>query len=164
MYVDWFDGGTRASRVPSVWREMNALLEALERPAPTRAPALEVATDDDALTLSLVAPGVRAEDVSVSVTGRRLDVRVSREAGPPEGFRAVRQERRQWRVERSFELPFDVRAEDAEARLERGVFTLVLPRVAAPEPVTIEVTGSAPVLTAEEHTVDAVDDEEVNDG
>lgn len=140
MFVDWLDAGTRASRSPSVWHEMNALLDALERPAHVHTPQLEVHTTEDTLTLRLVAPGVTADDVDVQVTGRRLEVTVAREAAAPEGFRALRQERRQWRVQRSFELPFDVKAGEAKATLDRGVFTLELPRVAAAEAVRIPVT------------------------
>ncbi|MCB9675510.1 MAG: Hsp20/alpha crystallin family protein [Alphaproteobacteria bacterium] len=149
MFVDWFDAGTGVSRVPSVWHEMNALLNALERPAHTGAPRLDVQTDEEKLTLVLTAPGVRAEDIDVQVTGRRLDVSVTREPRAPEGFRTVRQERRAWRVERTFELPFDVLADQATAKLDAGVFTLVLPRVPKAEPVKIAVTA-APQIPAEE--------------
>jgi HSP20 family protein len=165
MFVDWYDAGTRASRVPSVWNEMNALLEALERPAHVNPPRLEVSTTDEALTLRLVAPGVSADDIDVSVVGRRLEVNVSREAEVPEGFRALRQERRQWRVQRTLELPFDVRANEAEARLERGVFTLVLPRTAPPEAVKIpvlEMASSRPEQLTDRAESDRNDTEEVD--
>ncbi|MEZ4322181.1 MAG: Hsp20/alpha crystallin family protein [Myxococcota bacterium] len=150
MLVDWFDSGTGVSRVPSMWQEMNALLGALERPAHTAAPRLSVHTDDTAITLELTAPGVKADDIEVEVTGRVLEVSVSREPKAPEGFRTVRQERRAWRIERSFELPFDVRADEATASLEDGVFRLVLPRVPKAEPVKIAVRSVAPQIAAEE--------------
>lgn len=154
MFVDWFDGGRGATRVPAVWHEMNALLEALERPAHVQPPRLEFATTEEALTLRLVAPGVSASDIDVSVTGRRLEVSVTRQAEVPEGWRAVRQERRQWRVQRTLELPFDVHADQAEARLDRGVFTLTLPRVAAAEPVHIPVTELAALTTDDNEEAD----------
>ncbi len=148
MFVDWFDTGVGGrSRVPSMWHEMNALLGALERPAQTATPQLSVQTDETTLTLSLTAPGVRAEDIDVSVTGRRLDVSVVREPKAPEGFRTLRQERRAWRLERTFELPFDVLADQAEASLDNGVFTLSLPRVPKAEPVKIPIhTGPVEAL------------------
>ena len=146
---DSFDLGT-AARVPSVWQEMNALLGALETPRRTSSPRLEAVTTDDALTLSLLAPGVRAEDVDVQVTGRRLEVSVLREPQVPEGFRTVRHERRAWRLDRTFELPFDVLPEHAKATLEAGVFTLVLPRTPEPKPVKISVQADAGLITTEE--------------
>ena len=162
MFVDWFDSGTGLSRVPSVWHEMNALLGALERPAPTGAPRLTVKTDDSQLTLTLTAPGVTTDDIDVSVTGRRLDVSVVREPKAPEGFRTVRQERRAWRVERTFELPFDVEPERAEASVDAGVFTLVLPRVPKAEPVKIPIlTGPPPSRVLEATPTESHVDAEV---
>lgn len=165
MFVDWFDtgvagsGGVGRARVPSMWHEMNALLGALERPAQAATPQLSVQTDESTLTLSLTAPGVRADDIDVSVTGRRLDVSVVREPKPPEGFRTIRQERRAWRLDRTFELPFDVVAEEAEASLDNGVFTLTLPRVPKSEPVKIPVhTGRMQARTVEASVVDAIPD------
>jgi HSP20 family protein len=157
MFVDWFDSGTGLSRVPSVWHEMNALLGALERPAPTGAPQLSVQTDASQLTLTLTAPGVTADDIDVSITGRRLEVSVTREPTAPEGFRTVRQERRAWRVERTFELPFDVVVADAEATLDAGVFTLTLPRVPEAEAVKIPVRVGPPHRAIEETVVDAIE-------
>lgn len=149
MLVDWFDAATGAPRVRPVWHEMNALLQALDRPVTHAAPELRVHTDEEALTLSVDAPGVREEDVNVTVTGRRLDFALVREPAVPEGFTAVRQERRGWRLERSFELHFDVDPSRAVARLDAGVFTLTLPRVPAAQPVRIPV-GRAPAVVASE--------------
>lgn len=139
MFVDWFDATTGAPRVRPVWHEVNALLQALDRPVQHASPEIRVHTDEGGLRLEVVAPGVRAEDVTVTVTGRRLDFAMVRELAVPEGFSAVRHERRGWRLERSFELPFDVDAAGARATLEAGVFTLALPRVPAAQPVRIPV-------------------------
>lgn len=148
MFVDWFGNPAGVSRVPSVWQEFDALFQALDRPVHQGAPELRVDVDEARLRVELVAPGVRADDVEVSVTGRRLDLAVTREPRVPEGYTALRQERRGWRVERTFELPFDVDATGAQATLEAGVFTLTLPRTAAPQPVKISVQSPVAAIPA----------------
>lgn len=154
MFVDWFDAAAGVRPGRPMWEEMNALLQALERPAPQAASPLRVETDGDALRLELDAPGARPEDVRVSVTGRRLEFSLVREPRAPEGFQTVRQERRSWRVERTFELPFDVDASSATASLDAGVFRLTLPRLPAATPIEIPVrVGLEPApaaLTANE--------------
>jgi HSP20 family protein len=151
MFVDPFGrAATGVPRVRPVWQEFDALFQALDRPGHHGAPELRVETDDSKLTLEVEAPGVREQDITVSVTGRRLDLALVREPRVPDGFTAIRQERRGWRVERSFELPFDVDARNATATLDDGVFTLTLPRVAAVEPVRITVQSKQPALTTSE--------------
>lgn len=156
MFVDWFDATTGAPRVRPVWHEVNALLQALDRPVQHASPEIRVHTDEGALRLEVVAPGVRAEDVTATVTGRRLDFAMVRELAVPEGYTAVRQERRGWRLERSFELPFDVDASAATATLDAGVFTLTLPRVPAAQSVRIPVRGRAQAaIEAESAAIEA---------
>lgn len=149
MFVDLFDPRTGAPAFRPVFEEMNAIFNAIERPR-QRAPRLNVHQDDERVTLSLVAPGVRPEDIEVTLTGRRLDLSIRRESVAPDGFRAVHQERRAWSLERSFELPFDV-DDGVQATLVDGVFTLDLPRVPAAKPKRITVNaGPVPAPTTDD--------------
>lgn len=72
-------------------------------------------------------PGFEKEDISVSLTGRRLEVEASGRNEFPQEYRFVG-ERRADGVEVSFTLPGHVDAEGAEATYEDGVLRVHLPK------------------------------------
>jgi HSP20 family molecular chaperone IbpA len=81
---------------------------------------------DDVLVLVDI-PGFEKEDISVSLTGRRLEVEASGRNEFPQEYRFVG-ERRADCVEGSFTLPGHVDAEGAEATYEDGVLRVHLPK------------------------------------
>lgn len=89
-----------------------------------------------------VLPGVRREDIDVSVSDRTLTIRAERKE-----TREVRDEdyfRREVAVGRFFRqitLPVDVRADQAEATFENGILRLRLPQAAAAKKVPIKAAA-----------------------
>ncbi len=106
--------------------------------AAARSPALDVAESDRAYTVKLEMPGVKKEDVKVTVEGRRVNVSAQSESNEETkgetkdgGDRIVYRERSQTSYARSFALPTEVDQAGAVAKLEQGVLSLELPKRSA---------------------------------
>lgn len=102
---------------------------------------LDVAEDDKAYTVKAEIPGVKKEDINVSVDGNlvSLSAEVKSEKEEKEGQKVVRRERYYGSVSRSFTLGHDVDMNKAEAKYEDGVLNLTLPKKpgAAAKKVTV---------------------------
>jgi HSP20 family protein len=89
-------------------------------------------------------PGVRPEEVSVTVIGNNLTIKGTL-AAPEElqGATYLRRERRAASFVRTVTLPVAVEAEQSVARFDNGVLTLTLPKSEAVRPRTIKVVREA---------------------
>lgn len=107
-----------------------------------RSPALDVAESDRAYTVKLDMPGVKKEDVKVTVDGKRVNVSAQTETREEkkEGDRVIYRERSMASYSRSFTLPVDVDQAGAAAKLEHGVLTLELPKRGAPAAARIAIS------------------------
>lgn len=103
-----------------------------ELPAAVRA-RLDVVDKGDKFAVTVDLPGVRKEDIRVSVDGARVSIRAEakEEKETKDGDRVLHTERYASRYERSFELPVEVTDDNADARFENGVLALLLPKRAA---------------------------------
>lgn len=87
-------------------------------------------------------PGVKPEDVSITVVGNTLTIKGALENKAEfEGGTYVRRERRASSFTRSITLPMPVDSDRAEARFANGVLTLTLPKSEAVRPRTIKVVS-----------------------
>jgi HSP20 family protein len=85
-------------------------------------------------------PGVKPEDVSISVLGDALTIKATlNEEDETRGATYLRRERKADAFVRTLTLPVEVEAERAEARYRNGVLTLTLPKVASVRPRVIKV-------------------------
>lgn len=110
-------------------------------------PAMDVEDHDDRLRLSFELPGVKPEDLEVTVEGGVLTVTGEKKAeAESNGRLGVRSwERRYGRFRRSMALPSYVDADHIAANYEHGVLTIDLPRTAESRRRKIEIgRGSAP--------------------
>jgi len=127
-------------------RTVQAALDALredERTAPVRTFMVPLAlyTREDGCLLRAVVPGVSAEDLSIRIEGDTLTLEgtwpelpeAEAEAGPRH------LERPRGRFLRSLRLPHEVETEAVEARLERGILEIRIPRAKSSLPVKIPV-------------------------
>jgi len=87
-------------------------------------------------------PGVKPEDIAVTVERRRLTVSGERMAGATENGGYHRRERSWGKFSRSIELPVDLDVDRAEAKFEGGVMTLRIPRAEAAKPRQINVQAA----------------------
>ncbi len=91
------------------------------------------------LAVEVEAPGVKQEQVEVSVSGDELTIRVERPEPTAEGLVFHRRERPVGVFSRTLRLPFDANAEKVEAELADGVLTLRIPKAEAAKRVAIKV-------------------------
>lgn len=112
--------------------EMSRLQDALAR-RPEFRPAVDIHESDEAFTLFVEVPGMKAEDVHVDVEKNVLTIKGERSENrdaTEEGYRRI--ERFRGTFTRSFTLPQTVDDEAIDAKLEDGVLKLVLPKRSAP--------------------------------
>jgi HSP20 family protein len=95
---------------------------------------------DDEVVVKASLPGVKPEEVQISVTGDTLTVKgETREEHEEKQPNYYRQERRYGTFSRTLSLPVKVDADKAKAEFENGVLELRLPKVPEVRPKTIEV-------------------------
>jgi len=136
-------------------REMTSLREAMDRlfadafiqpgwfaPAWGAAEMLpvDVYETDDQLVVKATVPGVKPEEIEVTVTGDLLTIKGEfKQDEKVEKPNYLRQERRFGSFCRQVGLPAGVSADKAKATFEDGVLTLELPKVEAVKPKTVKV-------------------------
>ncbi len=133
-------------------REMMTLREAMDRlfdDAFTRpismsggsiVPAIDLYQNADEVVVKASLPGLKAEDVQISITADVLTLRgeFREESEQNEKTYHIR-ENRYGSFERQVMLPTDVQTEKAKADFENGVLTIVLPKAEAVKPKTITI-------------------------
>lgn len=98
--------------------------------APQARMQMDVYENDNAYLVSIAVPGVRKEDIGVSIYQNQVTVtaeaRQEKQAG--DEAKPLLLERGYGKVSRTLTLPVEVDENSAEARSENGVLTLVLPK------------------------------------
>ncbi len=94
---------------------------------------VDIAEKNGAYTVVADLPGVKKEDIQVSIDGAEvtLSAEVKREREVTQGERVLHTERTFGSVTRSFTLPQEVDEAKAEAKFRDGVLELRLPKKAA---------------------------------
>jgi HSP20 family protein len=94
---------------------------------------MDVKEDDKAYVVHAEVPGVKKEDIQVSIDGNQVSIsaEVKREKEEKQGEKVLRTERYSGKVYRAFSLGQDVDQEGARAKYENGVLELTLPKKAA---------------------------------
>lgn len=107
------------------------------------APVVDIYEEKDALVVSAELPGVKREDIEISIDGDVLTLKGDR------AFQKEESEKRYHRVERSygafarhFKLPASVDAEKVEASLADGVLKVRLPKKDVAKSRKIEVRNN----------------------
>ena len=109
-------------------------------------PSVDVREDKEHLTITVDLPGVKPEDVKISLENQLLTIRGERrQTTEQKDERWHRYERSYGSFERSFTLPSTVDAERIQATTEHGVLTIALPKAERARPREIPVKASAAV-------------------
>lgn len=103
-------------------------------------PAVDVKETDEALTLFVELPGVKREDVDITVEDRTLTVRGERKFekdAERENYHRI--ERAYGTFTRTFTLPANVATDSVQASFGDGVLTIALPRAEESKPRKIAI-------------------------
>ncbi|MCB9918513.1 MAG: Hsp20/alpha crystallin family protein [Planctomycetes bacterium] len=142
------------------------MMQALPTVEPTATPRLDIWEDDQAYGIAVELPGFTLDDIELTVDEHELSI-VARQtknvdttettsettstaesnltAEAPKGETNVpartwhRRERVQRHYARKIQLPHDIDAQNAEAKLENGLLEITLPKSKTKRPVRIQV-------------------------
>jgi len=107
-------------------------------------PPVDVFEDKDAVQIMAELPGVKPDDVKISLENNVLTVRgEKRQVAEESTDRVHRYERYYGVFERSFSVPSTVDADHIKASYDLGVLTVRLPKVERAKPRQIEVKVEA---------------------
>jgi HSP20 family protein len=128
-------------------RQMDELFERFPggRTAGSRSgvsPPVNLYESGDAYVLTAELPGLRAEDIDVSVERDRVTLRGERRIEYPKDASLHRVERRAGAFRRTVQLPLEVEGEKVEAIYRNGVLTLRIPKAPEHQPRRISVKAS----------------------
>jgi len=125
--------------------------------------ALDVRTTSDAYEIEAALPGVKPEDVDISVLGETLTITAKtnqEQTREDEGYSY--REIRRGSFSRSVTLPSAVKADAASATFENGMLHLSIPKAEAAKPRQIQIKASA--TSAEPERPDVVEDQATEAG
>jgi HSP20 family protein len=109
-------------------------------PAGAAGMAIDVYETKDEVVVKAALPGVKPEQVEVTITGDALTIRgESEEKQETREENYIRKERRYGTFARSVTLPAGLTADKAEAIFENGVLTLKIPKSEEVKPKSIKV-------------------------
>ncbi|MBN2556951.1 MAG: Hsp20/alpha crystallin family protein [Anaerolineales bacterium] len=116
-----------------------AILESPGRGAGASLP-LDVVQTDDAVVIKASAPGIKAADLSVSISGDTVSIKGEMKADQEheDGVYFLR-ERRVGSLSRTITLPTLVDSDKAEANFKDGILTLTLPKSEQVKPKEISI-------------------------
>lgn len=109
----------------------------------TEQPAVDVYQTETDVVVKASMPGMKAEDVDISVTGDVITIsgehKEEKEVKEKDYFR---KEMRYGSFTRSLPLPVAVKVDKADAEFKDGVLTVTLPKSEAAKPRSVKVKGA----------------------
>jgi HSP20 family protein len=141
----------RRQETANVWDPFRIMLEMLGEPTSgvgslgyaaqaAFTPAFEVFERKDAYVFKGDLPGVKQEDLEISLTENRLTISGKRDSEErKEGERYYAVERVYGQFTRTFSLPEGVDGEHVKAELKDGVLTLIVPKKPEVQPRRIQI-------------------------
>jgi len=104
-------------------------------------PAVDVYEDQDSLLVKAELPGLRKEDIEISLQDGYLTLSGERKQEEKrEGAEVYRSERRVGRFNRNISLPCSVEADKIKATYNEGVLTVALPKAEEAKPKQIPIS------------------------
>ncbi len=112
-------------------------------PVRTATPAVDMYEIDDAVVVKSTIPGIKAEDLDVSISGDVLTIKGETKAdGEIKEEDYVYRERRYGAFCRALTIPVPVITDETRAEFENGVLTLILPKAEVIKPKAIKVRAN----------------------
>ncbi|MGH7975883.1 MAG: Hsp20/alpha crystallin family protein [Limisphaerales bacterium] len=132
--------GLGFGRLTSLQDELDRLFES---PLRAWAPALDVREDKDSFVIRAELPGLKREEIEVSLQDGALVISGERKfEKTEEGVEVHRQERYYGKFQRALTLPEPVAADKVKADYKDGVLTVTLPKTEEAKPKKIDVSAN----------------------
>ncbi len=114
-------------------------------------PRHELQVEDDGYRVLVEVPGLRRDEVEVSISGRALSISGDRPRfKPPEDARMVRSERPSGEFNLAIRLPAEVDASAVAARVRDGILEIKLPKPSSERGHSIDVEAEESNRASEE--------------
>lgn len=128
-------------RIDSLFEDLTGGM--LREPMAGVYPLMNVTEDKDNYYVRAEIPGIKADDLDISVTADSLTLSGERKIPvEDENAKYHRREREAGKFSRILSLPAQIDTEKVEARCDDGVLTVVLPKAEAAKPRQIAVKAS----------------------
>jgi HSP20 family protein len=125
-------------RLANLQDELDHLFES---PLRAWAPALDVREDADNFVIRAELPGLKRDDINVSLQDGALVISGERTAEKmEEGVEVHRQERYYGKFQRALTLPAPVAADKIKAQYKDGILTVTLPKSEEAKPKQIDIS------------------------
>ncbi|KJR41076.1 heat shock protein Hsp20 family protein [Candidatus Magnetoovum chiemensis] len=141
QFAPWSNLRQMQNRLRYMQNEMSRLFEGYDGKKDDEAfPALNVFEKGQDIVITAELAGIAPDDLSITVTGNTLTIQGNRKPLElDEGSSYHRRERWSGEFTRTVELPFVVNSEKVEAKYEKGVLYLELPRAESEKAIKIEI-------------------------
>lgn len=104
-------------------------------------PALNVTEDADKLYVQAELPGIKPDDIDISVEGNTLTLRGERKPDSTANVSYHRRERKAGSFHKALTLPYEINHDGVLAECKDGVLKLILPKAEHAKPKKITVKG-----------------------
>lgn len=112
----------------------------LAAPSNWTEPTLDIYETPNDVVVKAVVPGVKPEDVEITLTGSRLSIQgETKEETEDKNKNYIRRESRYGSFSRTFELPTGIQTDKADAKFDNGILTITLPKAEEVKPKSIKV-------------------------
>lgn len=136
-----------ASEFDRLRQGMEWLLDSFGAPSPgfvSRVfPSINITEDKDHYYLRAELPGMKSEDLEVSVVEDQVSIRGERKIPVEKGeFNYHRRERQEGSFRRTISLPMEVDADKVSAELKKGILKVTLPKHEKAKPRKIQIAAA----------------------
>ncbi len=146
----WTDGLGMFGRGLDPWsefqrieNEMNRVLSRYVSPSTSDFPAVNIWADGEETLVTTEIPGIDSDTIDISVIGKTLMIKGSREPEKPgDGCSYHRRERWYGQFTKTIELPFNIEADKVAANFSNGILSIRLPRAEAEKPKKITIKSA----------------------
>ncbi|GBE02010.1 MAG TPA: Hsp20/alpha crystallin family protein [Nitrospirae bacterium] len=134
----WYEFSRMEHELSRLNREMDSIFSGLDLRTGYRYPRMDIYQNHDGVLVTAELPGVKKEDVEITVTGSTLTIKGKRKGVEPEkDERYHLRERWIGEFSRTIELPFHADADRVKARYSKGILYITLPRSEEDKPKKI---------------------------
>lgn len=123
--------------------EMNRLFSGFTYPFEEVYPAVNIWLNEEGAIVTAELPGIDIEKLDISILNDTVTISGTREEEEKKGRESYhRKERMAGKFSRTLQLPFKINGEKVEARYEKGMLKLILPREESEKPKKIAIKSS----------------------
>lgn len=102
-------------------------------------PPIVVRENDDKIIIEAEIPGIKADDIDISVNGKTLTLTGERKPEEAQNVSFHRRERKWGSFRKAVTLPDNVNTDGIQAECKNGVLRIVLPKAEQAKPKKIEI-------------------------